>query len=291
MTQTGGTYITDVSYNSASNTFLAAWYSLPGRAAFARVINADGSLNGNIITLSSRYKAYDALSIAYNKRSDTFLMVSHGTTAEDGAVELASSGTPIDNGFIVTGAGGSGNFYPRAVANTDEPDWLVSTANNFTATMVQVVAGTASATAPAPTPSPAPSPSPSPTPGTPQPNPRMNVDAPGANTAVAGSAFLVSGWAIDQGASTGTGVDAIDVWAYPVGSSTATYVGAGTYGVARGDVAAYVGGQFTNCGFTLVGIVASSSMLSVPRISAAWCSVYITSPLSCGFTATRYSRP
>jgi hypothetical protein len=30
-------------------------------------------------------------------------------------------------------------------------------------------------------------------------------------------------------------VDAVDVWAYPVGTSTAIYVGAATYGIARGD--------------------------------------------------------
>src|SRR5439155_23882786 len=88
LTQTGGTYITDVTYTPSSNTFLASWYALPGGGGFARVINADGTLSGNIITLSTRYKGYDALSVAYNRMSDTFLMVSHGTTAEDGAVEL-----------------------------------------------------------------------------------------------------------------------------------------------------------------------------------------------------------
>ena len=85
----------------------------------------------------------------------------------------------------------------------------------------------------------------------------MNVDYPGANTQVSGSAFLVSGWALDLGAGFGTGVDAVDVWAYPVGSSNAVYVGAATVGIARPDLAAYVGAQFTNCGFTLVGSIAT----------------------------------
>jgi hypothetical protein len=250
LTQTGGTYITDVTYNLASNTFLASWYALPGGAAFARIINADGSLNGNIITLSTRYKAYDALSVGYNRTSDTFLMVSHGTTAEDGAVELNSNGTPVDNGFILTAAGGNGNFYPRVAASADAPTWLASAANNFSATVVQLVEGTASG-------NPGPAPGPAPSPNSPQPNPRMNVDYPGANTKVAGGAFLVSGWAIDLGASAWTGVDAVDVWAYPVGSSNAVYVGAATVGIARPDLAAYVGAQFTNCGFTLVGSIAT----------------------------------
>jgi hypothetical protein len=289
LTQTGGTYITDVTYNPASNTFLASWYSLPGSAAFGRIINADGTLNGNIITLSGRYKAYDALSIAYNKRSDTFLMVSHGTAADDGAVELTSAGTPIDNGFVVTGAGGKGNFYPRVTASSDAPNWLVSTANDFTSTMVQLVEGTASATAPAdPAPSPSPAPSPPPVPG--GPNPKMNVDYPGANTQVAGNAFLVAGWALDQGASTGTGVDAIDVWAFPVGVSTATLVGSATYGIARGDVAAFVGAQFTNCGFTLIGSIPTPGAYDLyvyahSTVTATWNNVKIvrvtvTAPVS-----------
>ena len=253
LVQTGGTYITDVSYNAASNTFLAAWYSLPAGAASARVLNADGSLSGNIITLSTRYKAYDALSIAYNGRTDTFLMVSHGTTAEDGAVELTTAGTPVDNGFIVTSAGGTGNFYPRVTASTDDPNWLVSTANNFTSAMTQVVTGTAVAGTPtSPTTPTTPTSPTTPAPLPPVSAPTMNVDTPGNTVSVSSAGFQVAGWAIDRGAPSGSGIDAIHVYAWPTAGGSPTFLGAATYGIARPDVGGFYGAAFSSSGFSLL---------------------------------------
>ena len=139
-----GTFITGISYNSATNKFLAAWYS---SGAYGRVINADGTLSGSVIPLSTAYSAYDALGLDYNPVSDSYLMVSHSNSYEDGAVEIGSSGTPVDSGFIVTDAGGrpgGGNFYPRVAASTTQADWLMSTAHNFETTMAQrVTAGAA----------------------------------------------------------------------------------------------------------------------------------------------------
>ena len=142
----GGTFITGISYNSATNTFLAAWYS---SGAYGRVINADGTVSGNVIPLSTTYAAHDALGLAYNPVTGSFLMVSHSNSYEDGAVEIGSSGTPVDSGFIVTDAGGQpggGNFYPRVAASTTDADWLMSTAHNFESTMAQRI--TAGAVAP-----------------------------------------------------------------------------------------------------------------------------------------------
>jgi hypothetical protein len=91
----------------------------------------------------------------------------------------------------------------------------------------------------------------------------MNADYPAANSAVAANAFLVSGWAIDQGASSGTGVDVVQAWAYAAGSTTPMFIGTATYGIARPDVAGFVGAQFMNCGFTLVGSVPSAGAYDV----------------------------
>ena len=237
---TSGTYITDVSYNPSTGKYLAAWYSLPAGAGLARVVNPDGSLPGNVITLSTRWKAYDALSVAYNARSDTFFMVSHSSTAEDGGVEIDTNGNPVDNGFIVTAAGGNGNFYPRIAASTDAPNWLMSTANNFSSTMIQMITGSNAGS------------------GTPPPvitptattQPLMNVDSP-VNLSSVGSGFQVSGWAIDKGATSGSGVDAIRVWAWPTSGASPIFLGAATYGIARPDVGAIFGSAFTNSGFSL----------------------------------------
>jgi hypothetical protein len=62
----------------------------------------------------------------------------------------------------------------------------------------------------------------------------------------------VAGWAIDEAAATGTGVDTLHVWAYPA-SGSPIFVGAAGYGGARGDIGTAYGPQFTNAGFSLTG--------------------------------------
>ena len=244
LTVTGGTYITDVTYNASTGKYLAAWYSLPTAAALGRVLNADGSIATGVLTLSTRWKAYDALSVAYNTRSNTFFMVSHSSTAEDGGVEIDTNGNPMDNGFIVTAAGGNGNYYPRVGASTDAPNWLLSTANNFTSTMVQMITGSAGGGGGTPPVTQSPPPQP--------PQPLMNLDYPVNLASVASNGFQVAGWAIDKGATSGTGIDALHVYAWPTNGGAPTFLGAATYGIARPDVGAYFGAAFTNSGFSLV---------------------------------------
>ena len=75
-----------------------------------------------------------------------------------------------------------------------------------------------------------------------------------SNGARVTSRFLIGGWTLDPSASTGTGVDAVHVWAYPSpGSGTPPiFLGAAQMAVARPDVAALFGSQFLNAGFNLV---------------------------------------
>jgi len=81
-------------------------------------------------------------------------------------------------------------------------------------------------------------------------NPWMEIEGlPSGSTRA--RPFLVSGWAVDFGASPGTGVDAVHVWAFPVGGGSATFVGAASYGAARPDIAAIFGPTFANSGFSL----------------------------------------
>ncbi len=91
-----------------------------------------------------------------------------------------------------------------------------------------------------------------PPPPPPASHPAMSLDLPVANSTVA-QPFALSGWAIDSGATSGTGVDVIDVWAYPNPGSgaPAKYVGRAAYGGARPDLVPYVGQQFANSGFGL----------------------------------------
>lgn len=270
-TQTLATYVPAVTYNLATKQYLVSWYHRNSSVAaiYGIPVNRDGSPGAAVRILSSRYFAYDANDLKYNPVSGDYLLVTHGNNPEpweDAGVSITSDGTPYDNGFIVTHtpdvralmpdpANKDGNFYPRIAASTASPKWLLVTSSLFKSINGQFVASssTTGPGGPAPSPTPTPSPTPSPTPNNPQPNPKMNVDYPSVNGAVAGNLFLVSGWAIDQGASSGAGVDVIDVWAYPAGSPNAIYVGSATYGIARPDVAAFVGAGFTNCGYTLLG--------------------------------------
>jgi len=92
---------------------------------------------------------------------------------------------------------------------------------------------------------------------------RMAVDAP-VPGAVLYQPFTIAGWALDTDAPSGTGVDAVHVWAYPDGG-TPRFVGAATYGVDRPDVAAAFGSRFAATGFTLQahGLPAGSYTLAV----------------------------
>jgi hypothetical protein len=83
-------------------------------------------------------------------------------------------------------------------------------------------------------------------------NPVMALDAPtfGA-TLTATQSFPVSGWAVDRNVGAGAGVDDIHVYAYPLPSGTAVFLGQATFGSARTDVGGVYGSQFTNSGFSL----------------------------------------
>jgi hypothetical protein len=81
--------------------------------------------------------------------------------------------------------------------------------------------------------------------------PRMNVDLPGNQTAV-GRGFRVAGWALDLESTSGSGVDAIHVYAYPAAGGAPLFLGVATLGFARPDVAtAFSRSDLTDCGFNL----------------------------------------
>jgi len=81
---------------------------------------------------------------------------------------------------------------------------------------------------------------------------RMAVDIA---TQTSDGSIVVAGWALREGSGT-AGVDAIHVWAQPVGGGAPQFVGATTPGVARSDVAAIFGGEFYLSGFEVTGALA-----------------------------------
>jgi hypothetical protein len=98
---------------------------------------------------------------------------------------------------------------------------------------------------------------------------RMSIDTPGAGAVVL-QPFTLAGWAIDLGGSSGTGVDAVHVYAQPIGGAP-TFLGVASYGGARADIGGIFGPQFTNSGFGIVvyGLAPGSYQLLVFAHSSA----------------------
>src|SRR4051812_11743906 len=82
----------------------------------------------------------------------------------------------------------------------------------------------------------------------PVPRTEVHVDVP---TRTVLSAFTVGGWAIDPSASSGTGIDAVHVWAFPASGGSPTFLGATTTFFDRPDVAAARGARFLMSGFNV----------------------------------------
>jgi hypothetical protein len=81
---------------------------------------------------------------------------------------------------------------------------------------------------------------------------RIAIGTPADGAALA-QPFNMTGWALDTGASSGSGVDAVHVYAFRNdGSGTAPqFLGVATYGTNRPDVAAIYGAQFAPSGFEI----------------------------------------
>ena len=81
-------------------------------------------------------------------------------------------------------------------------------------------------------------------------DPQLAVDMPANGASVTGP-FRVAGWAVDQAASAGTGVDAVHIWATPRAGGAAVFLGPATLGGVRPDVSAIFGTPFTNSGYDI----------------------------------------
>ena len=86
----------------------------------------------------------------------------------------------------------------------------------------------------------------------PQSIPRMAIDLPSPPQDVSQRYLRVAGWALDVGSSSGTGVDAIHVWAYPISGDQPLFVGVASHGGERPDVAtAFGAARYSSGGFNL----------------------------------------
>jgi subtilisin len=82
-------------------------------------------------------------------------------------------------------------------------------------------------------------------------DPVLAIDQPQIGAILSGP-FRVSGWAIDRDSGTGSGIDTVHVWAYPVSGMPPQFLGVAVYGGPRPDVGAQFGARFANAGFDLI---------------------------------------
>ena len=133
-------YISWAEYNPTTQSVLATW-SRGGTKIYGRAISAAGSI-GSLLTLSTSYGAYDALDVSFNPVTQSFLLVTHGSTVEDVGIELSSSYAPSP-AFVLTANGGTGNFNPRVASSTASATWMAVTAKSFASLVAQYATGTA----------------------------------------------------------------------------------------------------------------------------------------------------
>jgi len=82
------------------------------------------------------------------------------------------------------------------------------------------------------------------------PRPVMSLNPP-SNGGVVTNPFLVGGWALNTGDTSGTGVDAVHLYAYPAAGGAPIFLGVADYGAVRPDVGAIFGAPYTNSGYSL----------------------------------------
>lgn len=105
--------------------------------------------------------------------------------------------------------------------------------------------------------------------------PLGSIDSPAAGSSVT-SPVSISGWALDRGATAGSGVAAVHVYAYPSAGGAPVFLGAANHGLPRPDVGAVFGPSFTQTGYSLSAPLAPGAYQIV---------VYSLSAVSGTFTA------
>jgi hypothetical protein len=130
----GGTYITDAAYNPETNQFLVAVVRRLRRRQqvdAGRIVDANGGLPGSVIALSTLWKAYDALGLAYNTRTGNLL---HGVARRPRACRRRSR-TAASRSTATAHRSTTDSWSPPMAAgaisirasrpNADAPDWML----------------------------------------------------------------------------------------------------------------------------------------------------------------------
>ena len=148
------TYVPEAALNRTTGQLLVTWMqsdpatALPGNGwrPFGRLVDGNGAfVSASPTRLSSIAGAYDANSVAFNALTQSFFLVTHGsTTLQDVGFEISGTGTPVSTASAVTSvtaANLTGTFNPRINASSQAARWLVATSASFGSLWTQVIAG------------------------------------------------------------------------------------------------------------------------------------------------------
>ncbi len=127
-------YVPELAYASITEDVLVVWHRrAAGAASFVgRIVHGNGTAAATTTLVSDTLGSYDANGLAYSAASGTFVFVTHGTTSQDVAIELSSSGVPLGVPIPFGAASAGGNFNPRVASRGGHAEWLAVTSSDFT---------------------------------------------------------------------------------------------------------------------------------------------------------------
>jgi hypothetical protein len=129
----GKTYLTDLTYNINTQHYVMSWFQL-SNGPFAKIAELDntGALVG--FGTASSMGSYDALSLAFNQTSGTFLLSGINGTDELQVAEMNAHGVRFAPELTVS-TGFRAVRYPRVDATANAANWLsVMSRNSFQGT-------------------------------------------------------------------------------------------------------------------------------------------------------------
>jgi len=245
-TSAGAIFITDIDYNPTTNTYAMAFWDL----GITRVAEIDAA--GNLLAMrigTTQFQGYDAVSIAANPVSGTYLLAGVRDPGKNIDIalgtELDAHGTP-KQAEIQFSSSVPPARYARVVSSTTSKTWNVNwSGRNFAALANQIVATGSAGVGPVSA-------------------PRLNVDRPTNGSVVLGTQIDIAGWAFDGGAASGSGIDAVHVWAWPITGAPPVWLGTAAMGHTRSDVAAAFGqSRYTSSGFGLLGTITTPGVYDI----------------------------
>jgi hypothetical protein len=140
-TPSGMTAITDIDFNPITNRYVMVWWE-PGKARAAEISDLGIPLTMGTASFVVGANSYDALGVARNPSSGTFLLVGLSGSDDDvGGRELNANGFPISDDTVLSAS--PANLparYVRVSTRQGSPEWLASFNRQFSAIMAQAAA-------------------------------------------------------------------------------------------------------------------------------------------------------